>query len=81
MNHLLNCLAERWQTASLEAGGSETGNQNETTIMLIALVCAMARSLAVRQLKAPRQAAVESSLLLGMMQAPQWLPTEAYDAN
>ena len=54
----------------------------KTTIMLIALVCAMGAFAGRRpSAEAPRQAAVESSLLLGMMQAPQWLPTEAYDAN
>jgi hypothetical protein len=53
----------------------------KTTIMLIALVCAMGAFAGRPSAEAPRQAAAESSLLLGMMQAPQWLPTEAYDAN
>jgi len=80
MNHLLNCLAERWQTASPKLADRKQGIKMKTTIMLIALVAPWARSLAVRQLSTAVKRR-RSSLLLGMMQAPQWLPTEAYDAN
>jgi hypothetical protein len=53
----------------------------KTTIMLIALICAVGAFAARPSAEVPRHAATEPLSLLAMMQAPQWLPTEAYDAN
>ena len=63
-------------------GGSETGYQKmKTTIVLVALICAVGAFAERPSTEIPRQAAAEPLAPLAMMQAPHWLPTEAYDAN
>lgn len=52
----------------------------KTTIVLVALIGAVG-AFAERQSTETRQAAAEPLAPLAMMQAPHWLPTEAYDAN
>ena len=53
----------------------------KTTIMLVALICAVGAFAGRPSAEVPRQAAAEPLALLAMMQAPHWLPTEGYDAN
>jgi hypothetical protein len=56
------------------------GIKMKTTIVLVALIGAVG-AFAERQSTETRQAAAEPLAPLAMMQAPHWLPTEAYDAN
>jgi hypothetical protein len=49
-------------------------------IVLVALICALGFFASHPSADVPRQAAMETPSLLAMMQAPRWLPTEAYDA-
>ena len=53
----------------------------EKTIVFVALIFALGSFAARPSAEVPRHAATEPLSLLAMMQAPQWLPTEAYDAN
>ncbi len=53
----------------------------KTTIVLVALICAVGAFAERPSTEIPRQAAAEPLAPLAMMQAPHWLPTEAYDAN
>jgi hypothetical protein len=50
-------------------------------IVLFAFICALGAFASRPSADVPRHAAMETMPLLAMMQAPQWLPTEAYDAN
>ena len=52
----------------------------KTTILLVALICAVGAFAGRPSAEVPRQAAAEPLALLAMMPAPHWLPTEAYDA-
>ena len=56
------------------------GIKMKTTIVLVALICAVG-AFAESSTEIPRLAAAEPLAPLAMMQAPHWLPTEAYDAN
>jgi hypothetical protein len=57
------------------------GIKMKTTIVLVALICAVGAFAERPSTEIPRQAAAEPLAPLAMMEAPHWLPTEAYDAN
>jgi hypothetical protein len=66
----------------LEMGHWKTGEiKMKKTIVFVALIFALGAFAGRPSADVPRQAAMETMPLLAMMQAPQWLPTEAYDAN
>jgi hypothetical protein len=66
----------------LEMGYWKTGEiKMKKTIVFVALIFALGAFAGRPSADVPRHAAMETLPLLAMMQAPQWLPTEAYDAN
>ena len=75
----LPCL--KMATASLKRADRKQGIKMKTTIVLVALICAVGAFAERPSSEIPRQAAAEPLAPLAMMQAPHWLPTEAYDAN
>jgi hypothetical protein len=48
-------------------------------IVLVAFICALGFFASHPSADQPRRAAMETLSPLAMMQAPRWLPTEAYD--
>ena len=56
------------------------GFKMKTTIMIFALILAVGAFIGYPPADVSGQAAAEPMPLLAMMQAPQGLPTEAYDA-
>jgi hypothetical protein len=49
-------------------------------LVFVAFMCALAALAVQPSVDVPRQAAMETLSPSAMMQAPRWLPTEAYDA-
>jgi hypothetical protein len=56
------------------------GIKMKKILVFVAFMCALAALAVQPSVDAPRQAAIETLSPSVMMQAPRWLPTEAYDA-
>jgi hypothetical protein len=56
------------------------GIKMKKILVFVAFMCALAALAVQPSVDVPRQAAMETLSPSAMMQAPRWLPTEAYDA-